>query len=228
MMKKIMMALLYVFIGLIVFAVLYFATDSVLSRISADKPDKEGKPKNITVYVLSNDVHTDIVLPIRNELQDWAEVFPIENNKGKDLNHQYVSIGWGDKGFYLNTPEWKDLTLKTALVAGLGIGETALHVTYYKQMVENDLCYKVQIDSNQYNVLKNYILNSLDMDKDGKPILIETNAQYGPDDAFYEAKGAYSLFYSCNTWSNAALKKANMPSGVWTVFDKGILRHYRD
>lgn len=228
MMKKIMMALLYVFIGLIVFAVLYFATDSVLSRISADKPDKEGKPKNITVYVLSNDVHTDIVLPIRNELQDWTEVFPIENNKGKDLNHQYVSIGWGDKGFYLNTPEWKDLTLKTALVAGMGIGETALHVTYYKQMVENDLCYKVQIDSNQYNVLKNYILNSLDMDKDGKPILIKTNAQYGPDDAFYEAKGAYSLFYSCNTWSNAALKKANMPSGVWTVFDKGILRHYRD
>lgn len=228
MMKKVMMALLYVFIGLIVFAVLYFATDSVLSRISANKPDKERKPKNITVYVLSNDVHTDIVLPIRNELQDWTEVFPIENNKGKDLNQQYVSIGWGDKGFYLNTPEWKDLTLKTALVAGLGIGETALHVTYYKQMVENDLCYKVQIDSNQYNVLKNYILNSLDMDKDGKPILIETNAQYGPDDAFYEAKGAYSLFYSCNTWSNAALKKANMPSGVWTVFDKGILRHYRD
>lgn len=228
MMKKVMMALLYVFIGLIVFAVLYFATDSVLSRISADKPDKERKPKNITVYVLSNDVHTDIVLPIRNELQDWTEVFPIENNKGKDLNQQYVSIGWGDKGFYLNTPEWKDLTLKTALVAGLGIGETALHVTYYKQMVENDLCYKVQIDSNQYNVLKNYILNSLDMDKDGKPILIETNAQYGPDDAFYEAKGAYSLFYSCNTWSNAALKKANMPSGVWTVFDKGILRHYRN
>jgi len=78
MMKKVMMALLYVFIGLIVFAVLYFATDSVLSRISADKPDKEGKPKNITVYVLSNDVHTDIVLPIRNELQDWTEVFPIE------------------------------------------------------------------------------------------------------------------------------------------------------
>lgn len=228
MMKKVMMVLLYVFIGLIVFAGLYFVADSVLSRISADKPDKEGKPKNITVYVLSNDVHTDIVLPIRNELQDWTEVFPIENNKGKDLNQQYVSIGWGDKGFYLNTPEWKDLTLKTALVAGLGIGETALHVTYYKRMEENDLCYKVHIDSNQYNVLKSYILNSLDMGEDGKPILIETNAQYGPDDAFYEAKGAYSLFFSCNTWSNAALKKANMPSGVWTVFDKGILRHYRD
>ena len=178
--------------------------------------------------MLSNDVHTDIVLPIRNELQDWTEVFPIENSKSKDMNQQFVSIGWGDKGFYLNTQEWKDLTLKTALVAGLGIGETALHVTYYKNMVEDDLCYKVQIDSNQYKILKTYVLDSLDLGKDGKPILIETDAQYGPDDAFYEAKGAYSLFYSCNTWTNAALKESGMPSGLWTVFDKGILRHYRD
>lgn len=228
MMKKVMMSLLYVFIGLIVFAGLYFASDYILSRIHASNADGKGEKKDITVYVLSNDVHTDIVLPIRNELQDWTEVFPIENSKGKDMNQQFVSIGWGDKGFYLNTPEWKDLTLKTALVAGLGIGETALHVTYYKNMVEDGLCYKVQIDSNQYKILKTYVLNSLDLDKDGKPILIETDAQYGPDDAFYEAKGAYSLFYSCNTWTNAALKKSGMPSGLWTVFDKGILRHYRD
>lgn len=228
MMKKVMMSLLYVFIGLIVFAGLYFASDYILSRIPAGNADGKGEKKDITVYVLSNDVHTDIVLPIRNELQDWTEIFPIENNKGKDMNQQFVSIGWGDKGFYLNTPEWKDLTLKTALVAGLGIGETALHVTYYKNMVEDDLCYKVQIDSNQYKILKTYVVNSLDLGKDGKPILIETDAQYGPDDAFYEAKGAYSLFYSCNTWTNAALKKSGMPSGLWTVFDKGILRHYRD
>jgi len=117
--------------------------------------------------------------------------------------------------------------LKTALIAGLGIGETALHITYYKNMVEDDLCYKIQIDTNQYNAIKDYVLEALDKDENGKPILIKTNAQYGDDDAFYEAKGAYNLFYSCNTWSNVALKKANMPSAVWTVFDTGILRHYK-
>jgi len=93
-------------------------------------------------------------------------------------------------------------------------------------MVENDLCHKVTIDRSQYKALRDYILAALDTGSDGKPILIQTNAQYGQDDAFYEAKGAYNLFFSCNTWTNKALKKANMPSGIWTVFDKGVLRHY--
>ncbi|WP_156305855.1 TIGR02117 family protein [Sphingobacterium endophyticum] len=225
MFKKMMMFLLYVITGILGFAALYFAADFIFSRIPANSNDPNSK-KEITAYILSNGVHTDIVLPVKNEFEDWTKIFPIENTKGKSMNNSYISIGWGDKGFYLNTPEWKDLTLKTALIAGFGIGETALHVTYYKNMVENDLCYKIQIDSIQYSILKNYIIDALDKDAEGKPILIHTNAQYGDNDAFYEAKGAYSLFYSCNTWSNSALKKANMPSGMWTVFDKGILQHY--
>ena len=206
--------------------VLYFAADFVLSRIPSHAVG-HAEEKNITAYVLSNGVHTDLVLPCKSDLLDWTDVFPISNNKGNGRDYNFVAIGWGDKGFYLNTPEWKDLTLKTALVAGLGIGETALHVTYYKKMVTDDLGHKILIDSNQFEALKNYILDALDKDEQGRPILIHTNAQYGLDDAFYEAKGAYSLFYSCNTWTNAALKKANMPSGIWTVFDTGVLRHYK-
>lgn len=227
MLRKMMMTLCYVLIGILVFAALYFAANFVLSRIPSNKGQEETKQQAITAYILSNGVHTDIVLPIKTEYQDWTTIFPIENTKGNSANHRYISIGWGDKGFYLNTPEWKDLTLKTALVAVFGIGETALHVTYYQNMVENKQCYKVLINADQFNQLKTYILNSMDTNPDGKPILIETQAQYGSDDAFYEAKGAYSLFYSCNTWANSALKKANMPAGIWTVFDTGILRHYQ-
>ncbi|WP_286652474.1 TIGR02117 family protein [Sphingobacterium hotanense] len=226
-MKRFMLTILYILLGLIVFAGLYFGADAILSRIPSTKSQSISLPLEIEAYVLSNGVHTDIVLPIKNDLQDWTSVFPIENTKGKNPNQRYVSIGWGDKGFYLNTPEWKDLTLKTALIAGIGIGETALHITYYNQMVENDLCHKVTIDRSQYKALRDYILAALDTDSDGKPIPIQTNAQYGQDDAFYEAKGAYNLFFSCNTWTNKALKQANMPSGIWTVFDKGVLRHYR-
>ncbi|WKK58119.1 TIGR02117 family protein [Sphingobacterium sp. BN32] len=227
-MKRFMLTILYILIGLIAFAALYFGADALLSRIPSPKSQSLSLPLEIDAYVLSNGVHTDIVLPIKDDLQDWTTVFPIENTKGRNSDQRYISIGWGDKGFYLNTPEWKDLTLKTALIAGFGIGETALHITYYKQMVENELCYKITIDRSQYKALRDYILAALDTDSDGKPILIQTNAQYGQDDAFYEAKGAYNLFFSCNTWTNKALKKANMPSGIWTVFDKGILRHFRE
>ena len=50
---------------------------------------------------------------------------------------------------------------------------------------------------------------------------------YGQKDAFYEAKGSYSLFYTCNTWANNALKAANQKASLWTVYDKGIFCHYK-
>ena len=83
-------------------------------------------------------------------------------------------------------------------------------------------------DSLQFVRLKDYVLNSRDLDEGGNSIVIQTSAQYGHTDAFYEARGAYSMFHSCNTWANKGLKVAHMPSAVWTVFDKGILRHYRN
>ncbi len=216
----------YIFLGLLLFLAAYFSGDFILSRIPASRSSMGYAKNGVTVYILSNGVHTDVVLPVRQDSMDWADVFPYGNTKGRDTVQYWVSIGWGDKGFYLNTPEWKDLKLKTALVAGLGIGETALHVTYYKQMLESQRCRKTMITRAQYSRLVSFILGSLETDKHGKPMLIETDAQYNDDDAFYEANGAYSLLFSCNTWTNNALKYANMPAGVWTVFDRGILRHY--
>lgn len=51
---------------------------------------------------------------------------------------------------------------------------------------------------------------------------INTNAVYGKTDAFYEAKGKYSLFKTCNTWTNNALKASEQRACVWTIFQSGI------
>lgn len=220
------MFLIYPLLAIIVFAIIYFCLDAVLSRVPSHKKSISKVSKSYTIYLLSNDVHTDIVFPVTSDLINWRTLFPTSDIKTKDSTYSWVGIGWGDKGFYLNTPEWKDLTVKTAFVAAVGIGETALHVTYHHQMQENKLCYKIEIDKDQYQQLINHVFESLEIKSAKKPIYIETTAQYGDSDAFYEALGSYSMFYSCNTWANEALKKANLPAGVWTVFDKGILRWY--
>lgn len=220
------MVLLYILGILVVFVALYFAADAILSRIPANSQSSASTETHYNIYLLSNDVHTDIVFPVQTDLLDWREIFPTSDTKNKDTTYKWVGIGWGDKGFYLNTPEWKDLTAKTALVAALGIGETALHVTFHHSVVEDKLCYKIEVSKDQYQKLIEHVLESLETKEDKKPIYIETNAQYGDTDAFYEALGSYSMFYSCNTWTNIALKKADLPSGIWTVFDKGILRWY--
>lgn len=225
--KKIRLAILYSISGLAGFVALFFAAEFLLSRIPAHRglPSIDS-PETIHMYVLSNGVHTDLVFPVKSATMDWHTVFPYEHTIGGDSSKGLIAIGWGDREFYLNTPEWEDLSLRTALRAGLGIGGTVLHVTYYRELIEDEQCYRISIGQEQYRQLVDYVRKSLDTDQEGNAIYVETTAQYGPNDAFYEALGSYSLFYSCNTWTNSGLKSAKLPSAIWTVFDKGILRQY--
>ncbi|SUI98088.1 Protein of uncharacterised function (DUF2459) [Sphingobacterium spiritivorum] len=226
MLRKMFKILMIIFGSIIAIVLVYWLAERILSRIPARVTISDA-PKTITVFIMSNGVHTDLVLPVKQDNMDWTTIFPYSNNISKDTVYNYVSIGWGDKGFYLNTPEWKDLKASTAFVAATGLGETALHVTYYKRIVEDELCYKWMIDTVQYHALIDHVKEALDYDSQGNPIVIQTKAQYTNSDAFYEAKGAYSMFYSCNTWTNQGLKRANMPAGIWATLDKGILSHYK-
>ena len=136
----------------------------------------------------------------------------------------YIAFGWGDKGFYLDTPEWSDLKASTALKAAFGVSSSAMHTTFFKQLHEGEDCKRILISQENYQKLVNYISDSFS--DPIRPQWIEGHS-YGKKDAFYEAKGSYSLFYTCNTWANNALKAANQKASLWTVYDKGIFCHYK-
>src|SRR6478735_3529358 len=87
----------------------------------------------IKLFVISNGVHTDIVLPVKTACKDWTTLFPRDKFSLSDSSYNYISFGWGDKGFYLNTPNWSDLKISTAFKAAFGLSETAMHVSYVKE-----------------------------------------------------------------------------------------------
>lgn len=209
---------LALFISLIGF---YVLSAWVLSRITVD-PQHDSNDKSITAYILSNGVHTDIVLPVQHSSVNWGSFVRADNTKHKDTTMSYVAFGWGDKGFYLETPTWNDLSCKTAFKAAFGLSSSAMHVTYYKSICENDHCKAISISEQQYIKLTNYIKESFLTGTDNAATLIETTAVYGNNDAFYEAKGSYSLFKTCNTWTNNALKQAGCKACLWTPFESGI------
>ncbi|MGQ2107860.1 DUF2459 domain-containing protein [Ornithobacterium rhinotracheale] len=70
------------------------------------------------------------------------------------------------------------------------------------------------------------IVNSFQL-QNGKSIQIKTDATYDIDDAFYEAKGKYSIFYTCNTWLNQVLKEVGLPSCLWAVLSNDIMKVYQ-
>ena len=202
----------------------YLLIVTLLSFVSVNEDLVENQ-QEIPIYILTNGVHTDIVLPIKNEHHDWTSQLKFEHTKSKDTTYQYVALGWGDKGFYLETPTWADLKVSTALKAASGLSTSAMHVTFYKTMNENASCKKMLISPENYTKLISFINESFQSNS-GEFLKIDTDAVYGKNDVFYEANGSYSLFYTCNSWANQALKAANQKAALWTISDSGIFRHY--
>lgn len=182
---------------------------------------------NIPVYIFTNGVHTDIVMPIKNKEMDWSKKIPFENTVSKKSDFNYVGIGWGDKGFYLDTPTWAELKVSTAFYAAFWLGESAMHCTFYQSVTESDDCKKIMITKSQYRDLVQFVDSKFDKNTAGQNILIPTEAVYSKDDAFYEAQGSYSFLYTCNTWTNNALKAAGQKAALWTPTDFGIFQHYK-
>ncbi len=219
--SKIKVALLY----LAAFITLYFIAVLTLSRITIPA-EKTDDPEEITIYIKTNGAHTDIVVPAYNDQVDWRRKIKFDDIISEDTAYQYLGIGWGDKGFYLETPTWAELKPQVAFKAAFGLSTSAMHATYYEKITEDDRCKKILISRKQYAELVNHITDWFQKDTAGHFINIKTTANYGNTDAFYEAKGRYNLFFTCNTWANSTLKTCGQKCCVWTIFDTGIFRQY--
>ncbi len=222
--KKPFLILLLSIGSIFTFLIIYIFIIIIGSLITVNK--KAIQKDEVEVFIYSNGVHTDIVMPTVSSQIDWRDVFSPLNTKAKDSTLQYVSIGWGDKGFYLNTPTWADLKFSTAFKAAFGLSESALHVTYYPTMTESSNCKRVMISKDNYQRLIAFIQQTAVLTETNKTSYIRTNANYGNTDAFYDAFGKYNLFNTCNTWANSALKSAHIKAALWTPLDKGIFYHY--
>lgn len=224
--KTILMYILKVLGIILGIVIIYVILGLLIPYIPVSAKD-DGQKKEIPIYIYTNGVHTDIVMPVKNDLQDWSRKIPFANTKSKKTDYQYIGIGWGDKGFYLDTPTWADLKFSTAIKAAFWLSDSAMHCTYYDTMKEGDDCKMIMISRNQYQNLVKFVEDKFDRNQNGNFMLIPTDAVYGDNDAFYDAKGTYSFLYTCNTWSNNALKAAGQKAALWTPSDFGIFQHYK-
>lgn len=209
------------FIALIL---IYLLVAFILSRIpvSAEK----NASHDLDIYILTNGIHTDIVVPTITDQRNWFESVNHLNPKFKQKEFEYLALGWGDKGFYLNTPTWAELKASTALKAVVGLSGTAMHATYYRDMTETETCKKISISKEQYARLINFIDDSFENDDRDNIMLIDTEVRHNDRDGFYEATGRYSVLYTCNTWANSALKAGGQRACLWTAFQEGIFLKY--
>ena len=174
------------------------------------------------IYVQSNGIHTDVCLPANTKEMNWLSFMPPESYS-QNFAFEYVTIGWGDKGFFLDTPTWADLKVSTALNAAFLPSTTAMHVKYSEEPKVSKTRKKVFLNRADYVNMIRYIKKSFRL-KNKEVQLIEGKG-YSFDDNFYEANDAYHLFRTCNRWTNGALKQANIKTGIFALFPNGIISH---
>jgi uncharacterized protein (TIGR02117 family) len=205
-----------------------FATISALIPVGGE--EFISQEENYPVYLLKSGPHTDFLVQVHTDVHDWSDDFPYSNNANPDTSLSWLAIGWGDKDFYLNTPTWGDLTVRTAVAAATGMGTAGIHASYYYEVPTDRPIVKLLLSRNQYMRLCAYISNTLIADETGKRVLLHPQKQgvNFSHDRYYDAHGTYSMIHTCNTWVNNGLKVSGQRACLWTGFAEGIFYHYED
>ncbi len=199
-------------------AAIYVGTAEALMHVFvADGSDPD--TGDLDVYLVSNGVHVDVWVPASHPARDWSTWLP----KAIPVNRRgYVSLGWGDEGFYTQVPTWGDLTVGVAARAVLWPSSTVVRASArYGKPDEGDSVHRIRITNKDYARLVEFIERSLDLSEGGQPVLLD-HPGYGANDRFLRGSGSYSLFRTCNVWTGEALRAMGARAPRWTPLERNV------
>ena len=179
--------------------------------------DWRAPAEGVHIFVESNGVHTGIIVPKVAAGVDWRGVARAEDLRDPRYGaFDHVAFGWGEKTFYLETPTWADVKLRTVVASAVGSTRTLMHVDHLPRPRAGDGAREIVVTPAQYRRLAAYIRASF---RDGGA----RYRGYAGYDAFYEANGRYSAVRTCNAWTGDALRFAGVRVGWWTPFPVTVM-----
>lgn len=204
--------------------VAYMVAGLVGGAIPANRGWVEAE-SGIPVWIEDNGIHTGIVLPLVGPADiagaDWRDLIsPHDARDPAYGRHSHVAFGWGDRDFYVNTPRWRDLRPMTVVNAAIGSSRTVMYVERIAEPRPAPHVRRVRLRPDEYARLVGFIRGSFDVGPSGRA---HAQPGYGAHDSFYAAKGRYTAFNTCNTWTGRALRRAGVRLGVWTPFSVTVM-----
>ena len=203
---------------------LYFGAALLGAAVPANRSWQEPQD-GVLIFVRTNGVHTWLMLPTVGPDMDWRPIAPAVHIRDPRYAGNYLAFGYGNRDFYLNTPRWEDLRLETALSAAFGRGRSLMHVEHEWNPRPDEYQRAFRISRDGYRRLATHILSSFERDGQGRSIPL-LGRGYGPADIFYEARGPYNAFYTCNEWTGEALRAAGVKVGVWTPLSQSVMARF--
>lgn len=202
------------FIVMIGMPALFLALSYCLTKITVNDHPAVSLESEQFIYLNTSGIHLDIIIPKKDISKELlTDIIHLENE-------EYLSFGWGEEQFYLETPTWADLTLYNACQALLWKSSSLMHITRHQKI--DPKWAKITVSQDQLDQLNNFILQSFTTDQQGRKYPLE-EAGYTAYDNFYEANGEYHCFNTCNSWVNEGFKVSGLKACFWTPFDFGLM-----
>lgn len=191
---------------------LYGGAALLLARVPVQRPlpADETAAAAYRVYLVSNGVHINLVLPARDSEADWPQWLPETAAAGTG---EWLYLGWGSEAFYTQVPTWGDLTPSVAAKALLW-DNSVLWARYGPPPHTAEPAYvrRLDVSAAQY-----------------RRLLADVRAQWASAQPlagqphFYPARGAYHPLQTCNEWVRRRLYHAGVRVPAWTPFDRPLL-----
>lgn len=182
-------------------------------------------PGGVPIYVVSNGLHTDVVLPLREARtgQDWLQELHQPALSAQFAGYQYVAFGWGNEGFYLGSMGGKFPGPK-AVLGAIFPSKTLMHVDFYRGAPKaGPRVVPLLISVEQYQRLTSYVRSSFSPPDSLGQYPLRQPAGYTPEDFFFRAQGRYHALRTCNDWTNRGLRNAGIRAALKAPFAASVL-----
>ncbi|MCA1653298.1 MAG: TIGR02117 family protein [Sphingomicrobium sp.] len=208
-------------LALLAIPALYLLAALVGSLVPVNRSWAE-PPQGTTVFLISNGVHTDLILPAEAQGLDWRLLLPRADFAAPDPRARWIAFGMGERRVYLETPRWRDIRAGTIWAALTG-GERVMHVEWVSDPAWHARA--IRLRPEEYRRLWSGIRAGFALDANGRARRID-HPGYGRDDAFYKGVGRASAVNTCNVWAADRLRLAGIRTSLWSPFAQGLEWRY--
>ncbi|TNF60543.1 MAG: TIGR02117 family protein [Rhodobacteraceae bacterium] len=199
-------------LALIAGPVFYLLASVIGALIPSGGSVRAGGP--VTIHLVTGPIHYDFLLPL--DAQTRAR-FAAMNDPGLPLEApgaEWLVAGWGARDFYTTTGTYRDLSPRAVWRAATG-DASVIRLGLAGPLTGEVPVRSIAMDRVTYDRLLDAILADFARDAAGRPIALD-HPGFSDVDMFFEARGRFHLFRTCNTWIGRVLRDAGLRFGAWT------------
>lgn len=186
------------------------------------KHDTLSSGKHYTIYVVNNNLHTGILIPV---ISESAQTITALKNFSE---YKYTDFGWGEENVYQSPVDTFCMDAKAILLVNSSVVRVEGHNESIESIVRwSDFTVKFSLTVEQFQLLCKFINDSFFQTSGSEPVI--SSEKSSGRIIFFRSVHNYHLFNTCNTWVANALEFSGLEvSGSVIITASGLYKAIKD